>query len=196
MKTMKSPSLLITLSLSISLLTACSSRHISDQYFGSTEQRLVTHSINTLIQDLPVDLLADITHQTVYLESWFLTDNAVSKYAHERFSMELSQRFNATVTPHKEQANFEVKVFFTSIGTNRDNTGFTIPLLYLPRENIQTQAEIPLVAIDMYHGISEMYFYLTDLKNGKIRKSPRYKATTKTDRIATPFFSFPINHLK
>jgi hypothetical protein len=38
----------------IVLLSACSTRQISDHYTGKTEQRLCAHSINDLMEKLPV----------------------------------------------------------------------------------------------------------------------------------------------
>lgn len=191
---MRTAAILLPFLLSAVLLSGCSTRHVADQYFGSTEQRLVSHSLNTLIGDLPDSALVVLKNKSVLLKSFFIKDTPLSRYAHERLSMELAERVNATVVDDVNNVDFEMKVFFTSIGTDRDTAGFSLPLFFMPADN--ARAEIPLIAIDMYHGISEMYFYITDNATGEVTKSTLFNATTKTDKIATPIISFPINHLK
>ena len=191
---MRTSTLLINLCILGAILSGCSARHIEDQYLGSTAQRLISHSLDSLIKDLPDTALPRLKNKTVFLQSLFITETQLSKYAHERLAMELTERFKATVVDKAENVDYEIKVFFTSIGTDRDRVGFTLPLPYTPSDN--APADIPLLAIDMYHGISEMYFYITDHSTGEVSKSAFYKATTKTDKIATPIISFPINNLK
>lgn len=179
--------------LSITILSGCSTRQEGPNFRGSTEQRLVTYSINemlTLINNSDLELLEN---KMVFLKSHFVVDNQVLHYAHQRLKMELAQRLQAQLVNNANEADYQLDMFFTSLGTDRDSSGLSIPIVNLSDPEQSTL--IPLLAVDMYHGIAEGYFYITNLKSSEIVKKGKIHSRVRSDKFSTPFFSFPISNI-
>src|SRR6056297_3409847 len=113
---MKKWSLLLLLVLSC----ACSSRQVSDHYTGATEQRLIAHSINDLMEKLPEKDFSELQGKKVFLECFFLNNIEPLAYSKERFRLELMDTWGCRMVPEKTDADMTVQVFFTAIGTDTD----------------------------------------------------------------------------
>ena len=185
---MRKISLLLITSI---LLSACSARQEGPNFRGSTEQRLVTQSIHGMVKTLKADQLTAIHHKRVHLVSHFVIDNQVVKYAHERLKLELLERFHTQVVADTESADYKLDMFYTSLGTDRDSTGLSVPIVNL--SDPEQSTIVPILAIDMYHGISSGDFYLTDLKTGTVVKKGKIHYRSRSDKFSTPFFSFPVS---
>ncbi len=174
-----------------SLLAACSTRQTLDKFQGSTEQRLVTHSINQLMNDLPEAPLKDVADKKVFLQTHFIKTGALFDYATSRLKAEVNQRWNPVWVDSKAESDYLLEVFFTSLGTDQDSFGLSIPL---PLQGEGTEpAKLTILSFEMFHGISEMYLYLTDLSDNKVASLPTRKVEVRTDKIATPIITIPVN---
>ncbi len=187
----------VTIFLSLIFLTAftisCSTRGVHDDYFGATEQRLLTHSIDSLISILPEKDFMPFKGQNVYVECHFLEENHPLKYAVKRIKMELIHKYSCKVVDTPGTADVIYDFFFTALGTDRDSLGFSTPEFVIP--GMAGTVSIDLISLDMYHGVSELYYYITDTKTDKITKRDRIRSIIRTDKLALPIISIPINTL-
>ncbi len=182
-------------------LSACSTRQAGERFTGSTEQRLVTYSIQQMAKNVAGESLSELQDQTVVFESHFVIHNQVQHYAEERVKTELTDKFNVkfisssefTETEPSKQPQYRLKLFFTSLGTDRDQAGFSVPIINLAEPERSTS--ISVLAIDMYHGIAECNYYLQDIKSNKVIRSGTVNARVKTDKFTTPIFGFPISDI-
>lgn len=175
------------------LLSACSTRESSEQYRGSTSQRLITYSINNLMAQIPDSHFQQFAKQPVYVQSHFIEQSQTLKYASQRLYLELTSRFNLNLVDSPDKAAYQLDFFFTSLGTDSDTYGLTVPIFW-----VDTSGELPtldILAVRMYHGVSEMYYYAMDKSTGEVTAYPSILARAKTDRFSTPFFSFPVDDL-
>ncbi|WP_017445363.1 hypothetical protein [Gayadomonas joobiniege] len=196
-------STLLTLTLSLILLSACSTREKREQFSGSTEQRLVTYSIQEVAKAFTQEPLDILTNKSFSVESYFLLDNYVVDFAEAKIVSSISEAFNAkyqkplinyTGEPTEQpKAEYTLKLFFNSLGTDRDQAGFSFPLINLSEPEKSTS--ISLLAVDMYHGISECEYILVDSQNNEIVYKGHIKARVRTDNFTTPIFSFPLSDL-
>jgi len=180
--------LIILLSFFIS---GCSTRQVIPELDGSTAQRLVTHSVDHLMQKIPEEDFSSCRNKNVYIQPHFIKSSPLLSYATDRFKMELMQRFGCHLVDSKQAADYNVNLFFTSIGTEYDIFGLSIPFLVIP--GISAASDINLLAVEMFHGISEMYYYVSDAKGQFIFRRDKTQATVRTDSFALPFITFPIN---
>lgn len=179
------------------LFSGCSTREVHNLLLGATEQRLITHSINKLMAALPHKDFDKLKGNKVFLESFFIMANnqqPLKTYADKRLEMELITKFNCTLVPSAADADICLRVFYTSIGTDRDQFGLTMPPVVIP--GFPGTSGGPLLAVDMYHGISEMYYYIMAKNSNQKWRGDKLKAVIRTDSFATPFFSFPVTNLK
>ncbi|MCU4674657.1 hypothetical protein N7931_03330 [Catenovulum sp. 2E275] len=209
------------------LLNACSTRQAGERFTGSTEQRLVTYSIQKMAQDVANQPLSELQDQTVIFESHFVIHNQVQHYAEEQIKTVLQDKFNVAflsqyqsdnqqtqissnlnqsdeaetnpqsqtqLSPPMSQPKYKLKLFFTSLGTDRDQAGFSFPIINLAEPERSTS--ISILAIDMYHGIAECTYYLEDLATNRIVKTGKVNARVKTDKFTTPIFGFPISDIE
>ena len=173
--------------------TACSTRGIHDKYFGATEQRLMTRSIDQLIQKLPEKDFKPLYGQNVYPVCHFVEDNTALQYAQKRLELELMEKYHIHLIDSPETADAVLQVFFTAIGTDQDNFGFKTPDFIIPGSG--TSVSIDLISLDMYHGVSEFYYYIIDQKSQRITRGDRLKSIIRTDKLALPIITIPINTL-
>jgi hypothetical protein len=185
---MKKPALLI-LGVLI-LLTACSTRHVVDQYHGATAQRLTSHSVNDMIADIPQKDFSRLQDKPVYLECYFLNDIEPLAYAKKRLELELMDKYQCRLVSDPADAQMQVYVFFTSLGTDADKFGLHTPELAIPGIGLTS---IDVLSLEMFHGITELYYYIVDDKDQIIAKSDMIKTRVRNDSLALPVITIPIN---
>jgi len=174
-------------------MSACSTRESADQYRGSTSQRLLTYSINELVSDLPDNSFAALGSQPIFVRTHFISKTEALVYAEQRLKMELASRFKLNLVDSATEADIEFDFFFTSLGTDQDVYGLSVPVFW-----VSTDGEMPsldILAVRMYHGVSEMYYFIKDKKKGVTSAHDGSIARSRSDKFSTPFFSFPIDSL-
>lgn len=184
-------SLLAAVLISLAL-TGCSTRHLTDNLNGSTAQRLVTHSIDDLIDKLPEEGLRELEGQRVYLETNFLHASDVKNYADKRLALELQRRFGAQLVDSRAEADQIMNVFYNSLATDQSDFGFSIPLGFIPGAAADTK--INIITLEKYHGISEMYYFLGP--TGVESRSATFQAIVRTDALGLPLITIPISNLE
>ncbi|THB81571.1 MAG: hypothetical protein D3926_01410 [Desulfobacteraceae bacterium] len=172
---------------------SCSTRGVHDEYFGATEQRLLTHSIDQLVSMLPENDFKPVKGQRVFVECHFIENNHPLQYAAARIKLEMTQKYSLSIVDSIEKADVIFDFFFTAIGTDRDDIGFSTPEFVIP--GMAGVVKIDLISLDMYHGVSELYYFMTDSKTGEISKRDRIRSIIRTDKLALPIISIPINTL-
>ncbi|GIC75446.1 hypothetical protein [Moritella sp. F3] len=175
-------------------MSACSTRESADQYRGSTSQRLLTYSINELVSDLPDNSFTELGSQSIYVRTHFISKTEALVYAEQRLKMELASRFKLNLVDSAAEADIEFDFFFTSLGTDQDVYGLSVPVFW-----VSTDGEMPsldILAVRMYHGVSEMYYFIKDKNTGVTTAHDGSIARSRSDKFSTPFFSFPIDSLK
>lgn len=159
---------------------------------GSTAQRLVTLSLDRFIESLAAQPeVSALKGRTIHLGVHFLKDHQLIDYANRLLNAQLQIIHDIQVVDPSESAAFEIDVFFNSIGTDSDDFGLTIPTLGLATTSDGT---IDLLALDMFHGITEGYA-IVKTDNGSIKRTDRLLARIRRDNVATPVISFPLNQV-
>ena len=87
-----------------------------------------------------------------------MSENEFKSYADNRLKIELATNWKANVVHNVEEADWVMTVFYTSLATDIDNFGITIPLNYIPA--FSEAANLNVITLEKFHGISEMYYYL------------------------------------
>jgi hypothetical protein len=182
---------ILSILLVCGFLTACSTREASENFRGSTSQRLLTYSINDLMSQLPEASFQPFAEQPVYVRSHFIKKSQTLNYATQRLYLELTSRLHLNLVDSPEKARYELDFFFTSLATDSDVFGLTIPVFWVSSE----LPSLDILAVRMYHGVSEMYYYSKDRETGQVTPYPRILNRSRTDRFSTPFFSFPVDDL-
>ncbi|MCW8876800.1 MAG: hypothetical protein OQJ89_02715 [Kangiellaceae bacterium] len=175
------------------ILSACSTRQVAPELSGSTAQRLVTYSIEKLISELPAEDFAQLGQKKVHIQSHFIKENQVLSYADQMLRLDLLRRFNLNITDELNEADIELHFFFTSLGTDTDTYGLTIPIVDFSDTSQSTN--INILAVDMYHGISEFMYYVKDNETNKIIKKRKMIARIRNDKFSTPILDFPISNI-
>jgi hypothetical protein len=173
---------------------SCSTREIRDHYAGATEQRLTSLSINKLMTMLPEKDFSILKGKKVLLRCYFLESTEPFKYAQKRLEMELMDKYQCKMVEVSSYANFIVHVFFTSLGTDIDKFGLSTPDLVLPV--VGGISSMDLIALAMFHGITELYYYILDSDHQVLVKGKRIKSVTRNDSLALPLITIPINTVK
>lgn len=178
--------------LSVSVLTGCTTRQVSTTLDGSTAQRLVTFSLDQFIENLVAQPeISALKGKTTHLDVYFLKDHQLIDYASKLLNAELQIVHDIKIVDPEESAEFDVDVFFNSIGTDNDDFGLSIPTLGLATTPDGT---IDILALDMYHGITEGYA-IVKADTGSIQKTERILARVRRDNISTPIINFPLNEV-
>ena len=176
------------------IISACSTRESAEQYRGSTSQRLLSYSINELMLQLPDNSFVEFSSQPIFVRSHFINKSQVLIYAEQRLKMELTSRFKLNLVDSPTKADIEFDFFFTSLGTDQDVYGLSIPIFW-----VSTEGQLPsldILAVRMYHGVSEMYYFTKNKETGVTSVHEGRIARSRSDKFSTPFFSFPIDSLK
>ena len=181
------------------LLAGCSTRGLNDRYASVTEQRLVTQSLDKLISALPETDFLPLQEKTVYLQTYFIEPAAAEgkrssllEFAHQRLQLELIEKYACRLTEQPAAADYQLHFFFNAIGTDQDSLGITTPQLFLPGVGI---SQIDFIAVKMFHGVSEGYYYIIVRQQTKTVRGSLQKARVRTDRLNFPFISIPLNTL-
>jgi hypothetical protein len=140
-----SPLYLAVAMLSACVLASCSTRQVSLTLEGSTAQRLVTYSLDQFIE------ISVIKGKTVRLGVYFLDDHPLMDYATRLIAARLNLVHGIKMAALEDTSEFEVDVFFNSVGTDSDDFGLSVPTFGL----VPTSDSINILALDMYHGITE-----------------------------------------
>lgn len=183
----------LTVVLIVLLLTACSTREVVKKRAGSTEQRLITYSIEKMINALPEEDFNPYRGKRVELNTHFIIQDELLGYADRMLRLSLQHRFGIDIISSGETSDAIIDIFFDSIGTDADSFGLSIPLVNLSDTSQSTR--IDLLALDMYHGVTECHYYIRDLQRDTLIKSDKILARIRTDKVATPIFNFPVSNL-
>lgn len=182
----------LTLLLLICLaLSACSTRDLQDSLSGSTSQRLVAHSIDDMIRSIEDKKLEELKGKKVYINSYFLKDSALKNYADKRLAVELQSRFGINVVNSQEESDQVMTTFYTSLGTDLDNFGISIPFGYVP--GVAENTQLNIITLEKFHGIAEMYYYIGE--TGSENRSRVLQAKVKTDALGLPFITIPLSNI-
>ena len=186
------PGALAVAILSACAAVGCSTRQVVDPLEGSTAQRLVTYSVDQFVDELLAqpDIVA-LAGESVQLGVFFLRGHPLTRYAERLIDAQLQLTHGIRVVGADESPAAELDVFLNSMGTDNDSFGLTLPTLGLTPGS----TSIDLLALDMYHGITEGYAVIRSGEDGGIRKTERLLARIRRDNVATPVIDFPINQL-
>ncbi|MDY6832840.1 MAG: hypothetical protein SWC96_13560 [Thermodesulfobacteriota bacterium] len=185
--------LIVTLSLML-VLVSCTTRQVREDYAGSTEQRLTSHSINQVMEKLPEADFALLSDQPVFLECLFLNEIEPLAYARRRLEMALLEKYRCRLVGDPAEAQFVLTVFFTSIGTDFDKNGISTPDLVLP--GMGGPMSIDILALEMYHGITEFYYYIRDAEGRVVVRGRMLKKVVRNDTLLLPLITIPINTMR
>ena len=172
------------------LMTACSTRQVIERYHGSTAQRLTSHSVNDMIAAIPEKDFSRLKNKPVYLECYFLNDIEPLAYAKKRLELELMDKYQCRLVNAPADAEMQVYVFFTSLGTDSDKFGLRTPEIAIPGMGLSS---IDLLSLEMFHGITEFYYYIVDDKEQIVAKSDVIQTRVRNDSLALPVITIPIN---
>ncbi len=181
----------LTLTLVLLVMTGCGTRQVQDSLAGSTAQRLVTQSIDELAGQLPASDFAGLAGQSIYLESYFIENGDLKRYADRRLAFELESRFDITIAPAESDADRVLTVFYTSLGTDQGHLGFFLPLGVVP--GVAEDTRINLITLEQFHGVAEMYYFLG--RPGEATRSELLQSRIRTDALGLPIITIPISTL-
>ena len=173
------------------ILSACSTRDIQHELSGSTAQRLVAHSIDDLISQLEDPKLGELQGQKLFINSYFLEEHALKNYADKRLAVELEARFGAELVSSQGESDQVMTVFYTSLATDFDNFGISIPFGYIP--GVDDSTKLNILTLEKFHGISEMYYYVGP--TGTENRSKVVQAKVRTDALGLPFITIPLSNI-
>lgn len=177
--------------ITIGLLSACSTRDIQHELSGSTAQRLISHSIDDLISQLDDPNLETLKGQKTFINSYFLNEHPLKLYADKRLAVELVNRFGTEVVSSQAESDQVITVFYTSLATDFDNFGISIPFGYIP--GVDDSTTLNILTLEKYHGISELYYYVGP--TGTEHRSKVIQAVVKTDALGLPFITIPLSNI-
>lgn len=179
--------------LSACALTSCSTRQVSTTLEGSTAQRLVTYSLDQFIADLSEQPeITALEGKTVHLGVHFLTEHPLLDYATRLINAQLNLTHGIKVAAPGEASEYDLDVFFNSMGTDSDDFGLSIPSLGL----VASADSINILALDMYHGVTEGYAIVKTNADGSLQQTERVLARIRKDNVSTPVIDFPLNQVK
>ncbi|ASJ73085.1 hypothetical protein [Granulosicoccus antarcticus] len=179
--------------LSSCVLASCSTRQVSRTLEGSTAQRLVTYSLDQFIGELAEQPeISVMKGKTVHLGVYFVKDHPLMDYATRLITARLNLVHGIKVAAPADTSEFELDVFFNSMGTDSDDFGLSVPTFGL----VPTSDSINILALDMYHGITEGYAIVKSTDDGVIQQTERVLARIRRDNVSTPIIDFPLNQLE
>lgn len=175
-------------------LSACSTRQVIDELHGSTAQRLVTLSVDELITELPEAPLSQLQNSKIWMNTHFIHQNPVLAYATARMKVEINKRHQVTWVESETEADKVIDVFFTSLATDQDSLGLSLPIPTVTNQGNEI-ARVDILALNMYHGVSELYFYIKDNATQSVVRTDRQKAHIRTDKLSLPIITIPVSTL-
>jgi hypothetical protein len=181
----------IIIFLAATLISACSTRDVQSELNGSTSQRLISHSIDDLVSKMEDEHLTQLKDQKVYINSYFIDNNQFKDYADRRIALELQSRFGATIVDTQADSDQVMTVFYTSLATDFDSFGISIPFGYVP--GVDESTRLNILTLEKFHGVSEMYYYVGP--TGTENRSKVIQAKVKTDALGLPFITIPLSNV-
>ncbi|MGQ7844520.1 hypothetical protein ACUNV4_08595 [Granulosicoccus sp. 3-233] len=179
--------------LSACVLAGCSTRQVSTTLEGSTAQRLVTYSLDQFIEDLTAQPeITALEGKTVHLGVHFLSDHPLMGYATRLIAAQLNMSNDIRVAAPADPVEYELDVFFNSMGTDSDDFGLSVPSFGL----VASAESINILALDMYHGVTEGYAIVKTTADGSLQQTERVLARIRKDNVSTPVIDFPLNQVK
>ena len=173
-------------------VAGCSTRQVVDPLEGSTAQRLVTYSLDQFVEELLAEPeIVALAGETVRLDVHFLRGHPLGGYSERLIDTQLQLTHGIEMADAGDTAAVELDVFFNSLGTDNDQFGLTLPTLGLTPGS----ESINVLALDMYHGITEGYAVIRSEDGGAIERTERVLARVRRDNVSTPVIDFPINQL-
>jgi len=182
---------LLFLTFSALTLTGCSSRQVQESLTGSTAQRLVSHSIDQLMDGLPAEDFEPLRGSSLWVESSFIEEGPIKRYADQRLKFELTERFGITLTSTKSDSEARMVVFYTSLATDQELAGFFLPLGAVP--GLGDQSRVNLITLEKFHGVAELYYFIESDRG--IERGPTLISRTRTDALGLPVITIPISRL-
>lgn len=176
------------------IASGCATRQVSDNLSGSTGQRLVSYSIEKWIAELPSEPFETLRGQPVHIKTRFIEESPALSYATDLLTMKLQERFNVMPAVTADDASYEVVFFFNSLGTDADYVGLSLP--FIDTSGGGNSSRIDLLALDMYHGVSEGHFVVRNVESGEITHFDKRLARIRTDSLSTPILKIPVSNLK
>ena len=187
------PARLAVALLSTCVMVGCSTRQVSTTLEGSTAQRLVTYSLDQFIEDLGEQPeISELEGETVHLRVHFLREHPLLDYATRLINAQLNLKHGIRVAAPGEDVDHEIDVFFNSMGTDNDDFGLSIPSFGL----VASADAINILALDMYHGVTEGYAIVKTTADGSLQQTERVLARIRKDNVSTPVIDFPLNQVK
>ena len=184
--------LVVALAAAGTAVAGCSTRQVVDPLEGSTAQRLVTYSLDQFVEELLAEPeIVALAGETVRLDVHFLRGHPLGAYSERLIDTQLQLTHGIEVADPGDSAAVELDVFFQSLGTDNDQFGLTLPTLGLTPGS----ESINVLALDMYHGITEGYAVIRSEEGGAIERTERVLARVRRDNVSTPVIDFPINQL-
>ena len=178
--------------VSLIVLAGCTTRQVSPVLEGSTATRLVTLSLDKFIEGLAKEPgIEALSGKTIHMSVHFLKDHQLLDYATRLLENRLKMIHDVKFAELGEPSEFDVDVFFNSIGTDSDDFGLSIPSLGFVSTPDGT---IDILSLDMFHGITEGYAII-EADNGDIESTDRLLARIRRDNVSTPIISFPLNQV-
>ncbi len=174
------------------LLFGCSTRQVSNTLEGSTAQRLVTYSLEKFVVELADQPELTLKNKRVHLNIHFLQGHPMIDYASELLAVQLELVHGIQVSAAEDPADFQIDVFFNSLGTDVDNFGLTVPTFGLITT---TDSRLEVLALDMFHGVTEGHAIVKPEAGGEIRRTKRILTRIRRDNVSTPVVEFPLNQL-
>lgn len=175
----------------LGIVSGCSTRDIQHELSGSTAQRLLAHSIDDLISQLDDPRLDELKGRKLFINSYFLAEHPLKNYADKRLAVELKNRFGTDIVSTQAESDQVMTVFYTSLATDFDNFGISIPFGYIP--GVDDSTTLNILTLEKFHGISELYYYLGP--TGTENRSKVIQAVVKTDALGLPFITIPISNI-
>ena len=180
------------ISLILTTLSGCATRQLTDTLEGATAQRLVTYSLEGFVTEiLKQSQLELLSNTTVQLRVHFLQDHPMMNYATRLLTQQLKQTLGIEVSASEGNHGGYIDIYLNSLGTDQDSYGLSLPTFGLAST---PDARINLLAIDMFHGVTEGYA-VVETADGQTYKTERVLARVRADNVATPVIDFPLNQL-
>jgi len=177
--------------LSLLFGMGCATRQVQDSLSGSTAQRLVTHSIDELMESLPAGDFEKLRGQRLWLDSHFIEEGPLKAYADQRLRLALDQRFGIQVVDQATDSDAQLSVFYTSMATDQELAGFYLPIGVVP--GFQEQTRVNLITLEKFHGIAELFYFID--ADGVIERGPTLLTRKQTDALGLPIITIPLSRL-
>lgn len=184
--------LMLPVILVMLFLSGCSTRQVSNTLEGSTAQRLVTYSLEKFVVELADQPELTLKNKRVHLNLHFLQGHPMIDYAQQLLAVQLELVHGIQVSAVEDPADFQIDVFFNSLGTDVDNFGLTVPTFGLLTT---ADSRLEVLALDMFHGVTEGHAIVKPEAGGEIRRTKRILTRIRRDNVSTPIVEFPLNQL-